>query len=158
MRIRRLNIEGDRVKYALNKKLLKKLGWQHDDVVDQIPLKLQQIALFNISLNERLKGREDYQDLNDFKLIAQISLERQQKFLKLKKRHSKKGRLYPVGKGYALDLSKLNRGLLTEEQATGKEKIPLKTIRSRIKMLNSELRILKSELNSRKKSKSQASS
>lgn len=115
MRARKIRILKERIGYALDKKLINKIGWKDKDiVVQQFPLQPKRLILFNLSLNERLKGTSEYEDQDDF-------WEKQNReFKKLEKRYGKfgiKGKKVKVqqfnrfnkGKIYEEDLPKIQK-------------------------------------------------
>ena len=100
----------ERVHYALKKKLVKNLGWQNMDVVNQRAYgNKQTILLFNLSLNDRIKGTCEYIPQDDFKYYW----EEQKKFKKLEKRYGEYGK---GGKRGKRAYNKFNKGRIYEEE------------------------------------------
>lgn len=98
---------GDRVHYALDKKLLKKQDWKDKDEIVQQPLNKQRIQLFNVSLNNRLKRTEDYEDWEDINWFDH----EQRALKKLERRYGKKN---STAKKKAL--RRFNKGRTFEEE------------------------------------------
>jgi hypothetical protein len=154
--IRRIRILDDRIRYALDKKMVRKLGWKDNDEVIPVIFGLQRVMLVNKDLNSRLKGTLDYVNEGFLKDIGTGEYERQKEFMKIEKKYGKKS-----STAKKIALSKFNIGFLTEEEVKGKTKIPLSKLSKKFKsmldtrsVINKEIRKLRKEIKSRKKSSS----
>ena len=151
MRVRQLAFLKDRVRYALDKKLLMKLGWKDGDDVRQIVNGNFSLILLNKTKYEKEYG--DYQRAKEIlDIIAERELKRQLEYEQIKKKHPGKN-----SRAYTREMSKFNRGFLTEEEAIGKKKIPIKILKQRLKdsiiqknIINAEISSLKNKIKRRK--------
>lgn len=139
MRIRHLKYTKDRVHYALDKKLLKKLGWNDDDVIEQTPSSHFILCLINKTLrNNEYNDYQKYKEALD--IISEYNLKREKEYLSIKKKYK-----YPKkSRGFLIAMTKFNRGFLDEEDAK-KGTLSKKVIKDRIKMINFRIDCLKCE-------------
>ncbi|MFH1311426.1 MAG: hypothetical protein ABIH65_03415 [Nanoarchaeota archaeon] len=139
-RTRRITIKSDRVLYPLNKKLINHMNWKNKDVVEQVPNGYFSITLINKRISENLFG--DYVRAKDsLEIISGNEQKNQIEYLKICKKYPNKG-----SKAYKQALAKFNRYRRTEEEATGKKKIPIKKLRAKLKSLEYQKIILNEEI------------
>lgn len=126
---RAFNIGGDRVRYALDKKLLTKMGWKSGDEIIQIPFAKNKLMLYN-------KSEGNKQEEEDMKLIAEQEFKRQNEFNKINKipktslNYKRKIKKFNKGKTWEEDIPKLQTRFNREAKQEMKKK-QLKVIKDK---------------------------
>jgi len=120
MRERKIKFKKDRIHYALDKKLLKSLGWRDEDKVDQITFGYDRILLFNKSQNDRiateLKGLKIKKEFLD--LIGEQDFQRQKEWREFREKNKRRKKFSPKSREYKRNLKKFNYGKIYEEDLT----------------------------------------
>lgn len=146
MRIRRLKYTKDRVNYALDKKLLKKIGWHDQDEVEQFPDGYYILCLINKTYRD--KEFSDYRKYKDaLEVISENDFKRQQEYMRITKKYKNKKR----SKAYKLEMNKFNRLYLTEDEALEKNPISKKKLINIIKNIERRIEFLRTEKRSYQK-------